>query len=87
MYKVEITLHTFLSCGTQKVLNLTFVKIGTKETRKWQYMDMQESIEIPGERTVYRIMERLSIAHHPKRKPNSITKEDREAQKSDDKLK
>ena len=34
---------------------------------------------IPCERTVYRIMERMGIAHTPKRKPNGITKADREA--------
>jgi hypothetical protein len=42
---------------------------------------------IPCERTVYRVMERLGIAHTPKRKPNGITKADREAMKSDDKIK
>jgi putative transposase len=42
---------------------------------------------IPCERTVYRIMERLGIVHTPKRKPNGITKADREAMKSDDKIK
>ena len=44
-------------------------------------------IDIPSERTVYRVMEEIGINHHPKRKPNSLTKEDREAQKSDDLLK
>lgn len=42
--------------------------------------------EIPGERTVYRIMERIGISHPPKRKPNGITKADRDARKSDDLL-
>jgi transposase InsO family protein len=42
---------------------------------------------IPCERTVYRIMERLGIVHTPKRKPNGITKADKEAMKSDDKIK
>lgn len=37
---------------------------------------------IPCERTVYRVMERLGIAHTPKRKPNGITKADREAMKN-----
>ena len=55
--------------------------------KKEQESEKMEGIEIPGERTVYRIMERIGIAHHSKHKPNSITKEDREAQKSDDKLK
>ena len=44
-------------------------------------------IDIPSERTVYRIMEKLGLAHRPKHKPNGITKADREARKSDDLLK
>ena len=46
-----------------------------------------ENVEIPSERTVYRIMEEIGISHPPKRKPNGITKADREARKSDDLLK
>lgn len=45
------------------------------------------SMEIPSERTVYRVMEKLGLSHTPKRKPNGITKADKEAQKSDDLLK
>ena len=44
-------------------------------------------MEIPSERTVYRIMKEIGISHPPKRKPNGITKADREARKSDDLLK
>ena len=46
-----------------------------------------EGIPIPGERTVYRIMEEIGLSRRPKRKPNGITKSDREARKSDDLLK
>ena len=46
-----------------------------------------EGIRIPGERTVYRVMEEIGLSHRPKRKPNGITKADREARKSDDLLK
>ena len=46
-----------------------------------------ENVDIPSERTVYRIMEEIGISHHPRRKPNGITKADREARKSDDLLK
>lgn len=42
---------------------------------------------IPSERTLYRIMERIGADHPMRRKPNGITKEDREARKSDDLLK
>lgn len=46
-----------------------------------------EGVRIPTERTVYRVMEEIGLSHRPKRKPNGITKADREAHKSDDLLK
>ena len=46
-----------------------------------------EGIHIPGERTVYRVMEEIGLSHRPKHRPNGITKADREARKSDDLLK
>jgi len=46
-----------------------------------------EGVDIPSERTVYRVMEILGISHTPKRKPNGITKADKEARKSDDLIK
>lgn len=39
--------------------------------------------DIPSERTVYRIMEKIGLSH----RPNSITKADRNARKSEDLLK
>ena len=41
----------------------------------------------PSERTVYRVMDQIGLSHRPKRKPNGLTKADREAMKSDDLLK
>lgn len=46
-----------------------------------------KDVDIPSERTVYRIMDELGISHRPKRKPNGITKANRRARKSDDLLK
>ena len=46
-----------------------------------------EDVQIPSERTVYRIMQHEGLVHKPKRKPNGITKADKEARKSDDLLK
>lgn len=43
--------------------------------------------KIPSERTVYRVMESIGADHPKRRKPNGITKADREARKSDDLLK
>lgn len=40
--------------------------------------------DIPGERTIYRIMEETGLSHKPNRKPNGITKADRGARKSED---
>ena len=42
---------------------------------------------IPSERTVYRIMTKWKLIHRPKRKPNGITKADKQARKSDDLIK
>ena len=44
-------------------------------------------VKIPSERTVYRVMEEIGISHRPKRKPNGITRADKEARKSDDLIK
>ncbi len=46
-----------------------------------------ENVDIPSERTVYHVMEDIGISHHPRHKPNGITKADREARKSEDLLK
>ena len=58
-------------------------------TRMYQALLLKnpEGVDIPGERTVYRVMEKIGISHKPKRKPNGITKADRNARKSDDLLK
>lgn len=57
--------------------------------RMYQALNLKHSgkVNIPSERTVYRIMEEIGISHHPRRKPNGITKADREARKADDLLK
>ena len=46
-----------------------------------------EGVHIPGERTVYRVMKEIGLDHRPRRKPNGITKADKEARKSDDLIK
>lgn len=45
------------------------------------------AIDIPSEGTVRKVMEQIGLIHKPQRKPNGITKADREAHKSDDLLK
>ena len=43
--------------------------------------------DIPCEATVRKVMKQIGLIHKPRRKPNGITKADREARKSDDLLK
>ena len=38
-----------------------------------------EGVHIPSERTVYRVMDQIGLSHRPRRKPNGLTKADREA--------
>lgn len=45
------------------------------------------SIDVPSEGTVRKVMAQIGLIHKPRRKPNGITKADREARRSDDLLK
>lgn len=45
------------------------------------------AVYIPSEGTVRKVMDQIGLIHKPQRKPNGITKADREARKSDDLLK
>lgn len=42
-----------------------------------------DGVGVPSESAVYRVMKEIGISHKPRRKPNGITKADREAMKSD----
>ena len=44
-------------------------------------------VKIPSEGTVRKVMKQVGLLHQPKRKPNGITKADKEAMKSDDLIK
>lgn len=44
----------------------------------------ETNIAVPSEGTVRKVMRRIGLIHKPRRKPNGITKADREARKSDD---
>lgn len=43
-----------------------------------------EGINIPSERTIYRVMEQIGLSHRPNHKPHGITMVDRESRKSGD---
>lgn len=55
--------------------NDTYGRCRMYQALKLKYPDE----DIPNEKTVYRIMEEIGLSHRPKRKPNGITKADREA--------
>lgn len=78
-------------CRILGVSRQGFYKYLANKGRPWKYqallLKQPEGIHIPSKRTVYRIMDQVGLGHHPKRKPNGITKADREAMKSDDLLK
>lgn len=56
--------------------------------RMWEALQAKvpEGRQLPSERTVYRVMKELGLHHKVKRKPNGLTKADKDAQKSDDLL-
>jgi len=51
--------------------------------RMYQALQLKqpEGVHIPGERTVYRVMKEIGLDHRPRRKPNGITKADKETRK------
>lgn len=60
---------------------------GRKRMYQALKLKASEGINIPSEGTIRKIMQKTGLIHKPKRKPNGITKADREARKSDDLLK
>ncbi len=47
---------------------------GRVRMRQALLLKQPEGVAIPSERTVYRVMKEIGLVHHPKRKPNGITK-------------
>ena len=50
-------------------------------------LKQSENVDIPSERAIYRVMEETGLNHQPRRKPNGITKADREDRKSEELIK
>lgn len=83
-WKYEALAEEMRKINSEDECNDTYGRI-----RMYQALKLKnpEGIHVPSERTVYRVMEQLGLSHRPRRKPNGITKADREARKSDDLLK
>lgn len=75
--------RAIISIRDEDVCNDTYGRHRMYQALKQKHPD----IDIPSERTVYRVMEALGLGHAQKRKPNGITRADREARKSEDLLK
>ena len=78
-----------LAAAMEEICNEDLCNDSYGRVRMYQALQLRhpKGVEIPGERTVYRIMKQIGLFHRPKRKPNGITKTDKEAMKSDDLLK
>ena len=83
-WKYEALASEMLTINAQDECNDTY---GRGRMHQALILRNTPGLTIPSERTVYRIMGMIGLVHKPKRKPNGITKADRNARKSDDLLK
>ena len=83
-WKYEALAAEMMKIVAEDECNDTYGKIRMREALLFKN---PENVEIPSESTVYRVMKEIGLTYKPKRKPNGITKADKEARKSDDLLK
>ena len=83
-WKYQALADAMLDICSEDECNDTYGRI-----RMYQALQLKqpEGVHIPGERTVYRVMEEIGLNHKLKHTPNGITKADKEARKSDDFIK
>lgn len=83
-WKYQALADAMLDICNEDECNDTYGRI-----RMYQALQLKqpEGVHIPGERTVYRVMEEICLNHKPERRPNGITKADKESRKSDDLIK
>ena len=82
-------------CKASEVSRQAFYDYLDRKDEPWKYQALtyrQEigeftDVHVPSEGTVRKVMEEINLIHKPKRKPNGITKADKEARKSDDLIK
>ena len=83
-WKYQAPAAAMLDIHSEDEYNDSYVRI-----RMYQALCLRspEGINIPRERTVYKVMERTGLSHRPNHKPHGVTKADRRAYKSEDLLK
>lgn len=85
-WKYESLAAKMIEIREEDECNDTYGRVRMREALLLKKEQDGLDIEIPEERTIYRIMQKIGISHRP-RKPKGLTKADKEAQKSDDLLK
>lgn len=85
-WKYQYIADAMYSILEEDLYNDTYGRYRMHEALKLKYAN-DADFKLPGERTIYRIMDILNLSHRPKRKPRGITKADKEARKSDDLIK
>ena len=83
-WKYQALANAMIDICAEDECNDTYGRIRMHQALQLKQPD---GVKIPSERTVYRVMEEIGISHRPKRKPNGITKADKEARKADDLIK
>lgn len=74
-WKYQSLADAMLDICVEDECNDTYGRIRMHPARKLKQPD---GVNVPSERTVYRVMEENGISHSSKRKPNGITKADKE---------
>lgn len=82
-WKYDYIVNAMKEILAEDLYNDTYGRYRMWEALKLRHGD-DPNFYIPGERTIYRIMQKAGISHTPRRTPNGITKADRNARKSDD---
>ena len=85
-WKYEDLAAKMIEIREEDEYNDTYGRVRMREALLLKKEEKKLEIEIPKERTIYRIMEKIGISHRPG-KPKGLTRADKEAQKSDDLLK
>lgn len=85
-WKYDYIVNSMYEILNEDQYNDTYGRYRMFAALKLKHQD-DPDFHIPGERTVYRIMKAVGLVHRPKRNSKGITKADRNARKSDDKLK
>lgn len=86
-YKYEKLLAAMKAIINEDEYNDTYGRLRMYQALIFKKNIGKISFDIPSENTIRNIMIKNNLIHKPRRKPHGITKADREARKSDDKLK